>query len=219
MIQAMKAQMAVAVTVLLVITTGHARADLAMYRFSGVLPADVTIDGDMFGKAAAGETWTVNVQVDLSIPDSVSDSTLGIYYDAALAADIVFSGGYSDSVTGPFSIPTFIEVYDNVNQRDGVLALLAESSSGLMVAVGNRDLATLTSDLLPVYLTSFSQDLNQIDVVLDYVSPGGGTVRYSSIDNGHFDVVPEPSTITLWSLAFVAVVIGRRRNRRRNQTP
>ena len=187
---------------LALLAAGQARAEFAEYRFSGVLPDSVNITGDMIGKVSAGDSWTANIEVDLDSPDSNSDSKIGSYDDMTLKAEIVFSSGYKDSFL-PGAIDS-LNINDDQNGYDKIDLLMWDmNNSGrvLWVIVATTDLSALSSDDLPTFPTSFVQSTTQSESVLTYYSEGrAGWVEYSSTNNGRFEVVPEPSTLAMFSL-------------------
>jgi len=193
---------------LLFAATSVARADTT-YRISGTLPDDVTITGDMVGQVAIGESWSAMVTLDKTTTDNVAESDFGSYVGAVLQANLRFSGGYSTSLQPVFLISD-VFVFDNFFGVDGVFADIQriDTNESLGAGVTTQILGTLSSDSLPEFGTpAFVQNLATGDIVLDYLSPGGGTVYYESLSDGRLEVVPEPATIALLP-AFALWIVG-----------
>ncbi len=224
-------RLAIVALAVLVLTSGQSRADL-IYKYSGVLPTDVTITGDMIGQVAAGESWVALVTVDSSIEDLTPNKpTLGYYPSAGLNVRLRFSGGYEAYIDGPgqrvgSSGNPNIGVGDNFQTGedppdgywDGVVAVVVDrfqTSEYVSLVVQTIDTSTLSSVALPLHPTTFVQH-RVLDVnVLSYVSPGEGVVWYLSPNDGLFEVVPEPSTVAMWYLfALIGGIVAWRRHKR-----
>lgn len=157
--------LAALITALLILaaTTSQAQAVVTTYRFSGVLPDDVVITGDMVSQVAKGETWMADVLVDLSATGATVEG-FTLYEDTALSAEVVFSGGYSDTLSRGSNSVFFMGVYNNYPVsgtsyvQDGVAASLLASSSGagLVLGVLTEDLNAMATDALPTFPTSFN---------------------------------------------------------------
>lgn len=200
---------------------GQTQAEL--YRFTGVLPTSSdfanefildTVGTDMEGRVNPGDSWTVVADVDTGTElSNGSTSTLGWYAMAIRYAEISFSSGYSIILTPDY----LFDIGDVFVQNDSTFAPPYESVSAemyvdaayLRVAVSTEtQLGTLDGVKLPLGGVGFVQDLSlsgDRDTVLWFESPYGGLVSYKSGSGEAFQVVPEPSTMTLWCVAALGL--------------
>ncbi len=212
------------VSAIMIITAGQTQAELAVYKFSGVVPNDVTRYGNMVNNVSPGETWTVLLTVDLTAQDTVSSSDEGVYLNAGVSVNLSFSGGFSPNLDRSWNYENQVYVANDHSNSAGTLTMdgiqfgLGDVQGGTTVSafVGTEGLYSLSSDALPRYPTTFVHDMPMRTAFnLLYNSPDDGMIRYTSLDNATFEVVvPEPATMTLWSLTIASLGFGWWRTRK-----
>ena len=215
----MKYRIAIIATVLFVGTIGHAQAEL-VYKFTGVIPwnARIATGFNLFG---VGDSWTAIFTINEAVFDSDSRSTVGEYADAATHVKLTVSNGFTTEFSHD---PAQFGEVNVFNDLSGVLCPTDRVSAGvksisnqesLSCLVSTDDTSTLPSDVLPRYPTAFSQNVAHEVLNFRYGRNGLNEIDYYSNTIGTFEVVPEPSTIALFSIfGLVGGFIAWRRRRR-----
>lgn len=183
-----------------------------IYTWSGAIPigADVT-----HPSIAVGETWTVTTVVDDTVADSNPTPTVGYYTGAALSTTLSFSGGFSTSSFGPGDV---LVANDYLFPADAVQATGFAGPESLLVQTATELVGTLSSDALPLAGTTFAawpDPSGPPYFNLTYVG-AAGSVSYEgdTANNTVFAAVrpvPEPATLTLIGIGFLALGFWRRR--------
>ena len=206
--------------VLMMLAVGQSQAEL--YKFSGVLPTDAsdltffTLSQSMVSQGLnLGDTWTMVVDVDESAPaDQPVEPTFASYQQAVRSSQISFSSGYSLTLTPDYVAGDTGSIYVSAMDTgggafpaaDGMSAEVSEGQPAYMYAaiLNETDLGSLPDPSLPGYPTDFDQSLLEAaaaTTILDFKGADGGWIKYDAWNVGSFEVVPEPSTITLWCVA------------------
>lgn len=207
-------------------TTGNVRAEMAVWKFSGVLPEDAAIEGFFVDLVQPGESWTAWVGLDTSVADVLpDDSTHGKYPQVTMWAKVEFSGGFSDYFDAEVDNFTNIQAWNDYNVAstneyvDGLAANASykwgdPSNRVFNAQVITNDQTTLLTDALP---TAPIQIVG--DDARSHFRWGGyqAAIRYNGGPDRPitFETVPEPSTIVMWSfMGSIATFIACRRSNR-----
>ena len=221
-------KLAVAALAVFVLWANQTRAQELVYEVSGILPEDATISGDYVGVMQPGDAWVARCLIDMSIGDrEPGDPTIGDYrFGADGWGQITFSREgsdyYSDDVIGDLRVFIYNDFF---REPDGVtydivnISLRSEEDLGnffIASILNTTDLSTLASDALPSHPTAFSVNGGP-NWGLFYGDPNGSRVSYfPDVDSPvTFRTVPEPSTITLFTMIGLVVAFVSWRTRKR----
>ncbi len=200
----MKYRIAIIATVLFVGTTSHAQAEL-VYKMTGVIPWNARIDPD-FNLFGIGDSWTAIFTINEAVFDSESSSSIGVYSDAATHVKFSVSNGFTTEFSNDPASFAEVNVRNDYitasgpEDRVSVGVNSISSQEWLRCLVTTQDTSTLPSDDLPLYPTAFSQNAAHETLNFRYGRVAGDwEIDYYSTSNGTFEVVPEPSTIALFS--------------------
>lgn len=212
---------------------GEARADLAVWKFSGVVPSeeDLSYYDDFYRDLVQpGESWVLLVGVDTAVPDEEPDNySRAKYRGAPLWGQLKFSGGFTEQIDIPHSVSS-ISVFNDFYLEseelylDGVSVTIwydwgEENQKRITATVITTDVSALSSDALPVHPTHALGDSTKEGKFDTHRGLWGDMVRLGyEPDSDHlisFQTVPEPSTIGLWAIVGMIGTIAawRRTNR------
>ncbi len=172
------------------------------YAYSGTITSRVYVDSIVTFNDAVTFVW--EVQIDGTANTPVEDMTIaaaGAQLDLRIAAIIAGTNGY---ITGSTNVVPAIAEARN-NDYPTADELFYEWASGSQI--GPDDSATL------YVTTTGGVDVGQVDVAFQDLGGATATVLAPVDDPDSPDMnIPEPATLTLVSLGFVAM-LRRRRNR------
>jgi hypothetical protein len=219
------------------LVVNQAQAEIVTYEFTGTFTDDgdtsiteIDDENDVFGGLAVGDSWKVELGVQLDTtgtPDDF-DPEIWWYDEAVKSATIVFSGASGVKYSKTYSEGDF-ESYHNISVANfedfdyvGSDIELAPGNTGVLrlTILNDMDLGSIGDQTeLPGIGTEIAQESMLLEQVMHYELPqsdelpNGALVKFFSEDIGHFRVVPEPSAITLWCLAAAGLggVMWRRR--------